>query len=84
MLLQVNIVIEGLLPIMLREFGIIDQDTTFEELGHSKIFFPSKGDFEVFLENMGTRNPCRAFLIDFVESARFQQNIKYFLHVSFV
>ena len=38
-------------------------------VGDLKSFLLAKETFESFLENMGTRNPCGAFLIDLVESA---------------
>ena len=36
-------------------YGNTDQDATFEELGHSKNVLLAKEIFEIFLENMGTR-----------------------------
>ena len=54
---------------------LIDQGATFEELRQSINFLLAKEIFEIFLEIMGTRSPCGAFFIDFVESAQFQNKI---------
>ena len=57
---------------------LIDQGATFEELGQSINFLLATEIFEIFLEIMGTRSPCGAFFIDFVESAQFQKKLIFF------
>ena len=55
----------------------MDQNTTFEEIGHSNNFLTTE-IFEIYLENMASEQvPSFATLVDVVESALFQQNIKY-------
>ena len=41
-------------------------------VGDLKSFLLAKETFESFLENMGTRNPCGAFLLNLVESTTCQ------------